>query len=198
MRLFVAVDLSDEARHAIAAEQKRIAAALAQSHGSIRLVRPEHLHLTLVFLGDVQEARAPFVVEAMNIGVDMPAFEIAFDGSGVFPPRGAPRALWIGVTDGAAALVDLQQRIRSRCGPLGIALEAWPFAPHLTLARWRESRSSDRAKAMAAGRRGEIAHVRVGRATLYQSCLSSAGPTYTPLAHATLSADNKKGLGAGG
>jgi 2'-5' RNA ligase len=186
MRLFVAMDLPDEARRAIAAEQKRIAAALANSGDSLKLVKPEQMHLTLLFLGEVQEARVSAVVAAMNTAVDVTAFEIAFGGAGVFPPRGAPRALWIGVTAGAAALTHLQSAIVERIRSLAIALDDRPFHAHLTLARWRESRSSDRANALAAAPRGEIARVRVDRATLYHSRLSSAGPTYTPLAHATL------------
>ncbi len=58
MRLFVAVDLSADAREAIAAEQKRIAAAMAASKSSLKWVKPEQAHLTLVFLGEVDAARA--------------------------------------------------------------------------------------------------------------------------------------------
>ena len=186
MRLFVAMDLPDEARRAIAAEQKRIVAALANSRDSLKLVKPEHMHLTLLFLGEVQEARVSGVVAVMNTAVDVTAFEIAFGGAGVFPPRGAPRALWIGVTTGGVALAHLQSAIAERIRSLEIALDNRPFHPHLTLARWRESRSSDRANALAAAPRGEIARVHVDRATLYHSRLLSAGPIYTPLAHATL------------
>jgi 2'-5' RNA ligase len=68
----------------------------------------------------------------------------------------------------------------------GVAFDDRPFHPHLTLGRWRESRSSDRVIALAAAVKGEMARIHVDRATLYQSRPSSAGPTYTPLAHATL------------
>ncbi len=57
MRLFVAIDLSDEARAAAAAEQKRLAAALGGGRSSLRWVKPDQLHLTLAFLGEVDEAR---------------------------------------------------------------------------------------------------------------------------------------------
>jgi 2'-5' RNA ligase len=186
MRLFVAVDLSDDARRAIAVEQKRIATALARSSGKLTLVRPEQLHLTLLFLGELPDARVPAVVEALNIPLDFPAFDMVVEGAGVFPPRGAPRALWIGVTGGTARLTGLQREIARVIRERGVAFDDRPFHPHLTLARWRESRSSDRLIALAAAHGGEIARTHVDRATLYQSRLSSAGPTYTPLAHATL------------
>ncbi len=134
----------------------------------------------------------PSVIEAINIAVDLPVFDIAFGGAGVFPPRGAPRVLWIGVTEGAAALTSLQSEIAERIRGLGLTFDDRPFHPHLTVGRWRESRS-DRA---ARGRRrgeggppggsGTVADVRVTRATLYQSRLSASGPAYTALAHATL------------
>ena len=68
------------------------------------------------------------------------------------------------------------------------ATQPWsrPFSPHLTLGRWRESRSADRRRALASTTPEAIARVDVTGATLYQSRLSSTGPTYTALAHATL------------
>jgi 2'-5' RNA ligase len=190
MRLFIAADLSDEAKQAIAAEQKRIAVALGRSGDSVKLVRPGQMHLTLLFLGEVPEAREPAVVETMNIPVDRPAFEIAFGGAGVFPPRGAPRVLWIGVTTGAAPLTNLQSEIAGRIRRLGIEFNDRPFHPHLTIGRWRESRGSGRRDGGALRGSGTVTTVRVTRATLYQSQLSSSGPAYTALAHANLS-DNE-------
>ncbi len=186
MRLFIAADLSDEAKQAIAAEQRRIAVSLGRSGDSVKLVRPGQMHLTLLFLGEVPEARVPAVVETMNIPVDQAAFEIAFGGAGVFPPRGAPRVLWIGVTTGAATLTNLQSEIAGRIRRLDIGFDDRPFHPHLTIGRWRESRRSGRRDGGALGGSGTVATVRVTRATLYQSQLSSSAPAYTALAHATL------------
>ena len=186
MRLFVAVDLSEEARQAMAAEQRRIAAALARGQTSLKWVRPEHMHLTLVFLGSVDEARVPAVIDALGRDVHTAPFDMVFDGVGAFPPRGAPRVLWTGVTEGAAQLVVLQRDVGQRAAALGIALEDRPFNPHLTLGRWRESRPRDRERALASEGLGAMARVRVERATLYESRLSPSGPTYTALAHANL------------
>jgi 2'-5' RNA ligase len=197
MRLFVAVDLPDETTRVIAAEQKLIAAPLVKSGDSLKLVAPERLHLTLLFLGEVQEARVPAVIDAMNSAVDLPAFDIAFGGAGVFPPRGAPRVLWLGVTEGAASLTRLQHEIAERIRELGIPFDDRPFHPHLTLGRWRESRSGRAARGRRRRDRGPLSGsgvvvgVRVTRATLYQSRLSSSGPAYTALAHVNLSENNE-------
>jgi 2'-5' RNA ligase len=186
MRLFVAVDLSDDARQAIVVEQNRIVAALAGGQSSWKRVRPEHMHLTLVFLGRVDDAHVPAVVEAIGRDAGAAPFEMVFAGLGVFPPRGAPRVVWSGVTDGAAGLVALQQEMAQRATALGIALDERPFHPHLTLGRWRLSHPLDRGRALAAAVPGAIASVRVERATLYESRLSPSGPTYTALSHANL------------
>ncbi len=194
MRLFVAADLPDSAREAIAAEQRRLGSALGEKErepfkraNALKWVKPEHSHLTLVFLGDVEDARVPSVVDTLGHHVDMAPFEIVFEGLGAFPPRGAPRVLWIGVAAGANALIDLQRELARRIAVLGIPIEDRPFHPHLTLARWRESRSTDRQRALAHAPTGAIARARIAGATLYQSRLSPAGPIYTALARATLS-----------
>jgi 2'-5' RNA ligase len=186
MRLFVAVDLSEEARQAIAGEQKRIAAAINMAKTPVKWVGPDHMHVTLVFLGDVEDARLPLVVDAIDGDVEAPAFDITFAGAGVFPPHRAPRALWIGVGAGASELIALQQEIARRIARIGIELEARPFSPHLTLGRWRTSRVSDGRRALAVAKQTAIARMRVTGATLYQSQLSSSGPTYTARARANL------------
>jgi 2'-5' RNA ligase len=154
----------------------------------LKWVRADHAHLTLVFLGNVDDELVPAVVDAVGRGVEAPAFEIALETIGVFPPRGAPRVLWIGVAGAAIELAELQRELAGRVSALGIALEDRPFHPHLTLARWRESRPADRQRALrAAASHRVIARARIGGATLYQSRLSSSGPAYTALARATLS-----------
>jgi len=170
----------------MAAEQKRMAAAIGRGDSSLRWVKPEHAHLTLVFIGNVEDARVPAVVEAAGREIEAPAFDVVFQGAGVFPPRGAPRVLWIGVDAGARELIALQQTVASRVSSLGLPLEDRAFHPHLTLARWRESRPADRGRALDAAPRAIVARARVDGATLYQSRLSPSGPSYIALARATL------------
>jgi RNA 2',3'-cyclic 3'-phosphodiesterase len=186
MRLFVAADLPNDARELIAAEQERLAAVVGGSAGSLRWVKPDHAHLTLVFLGDVADAQAPAVIEAIGRDVPVAPFALTFQAIGAFPPRGAPRVLWLGVGAGGDALAALQREVARRVSELGVPLEARAFHPHLTLARWRESRPIDRERALEAGHRNVIARAEVTGATLYQSRLSPAGPRYTALAHMRL------------
>ena len=185
MRLFTAIDLDDAARDAVARLQRRLSERPSGDR-SLKWVDPSRMHLTLVFLGEVADARVPAIVESLSPPIDVPRFAIAFQGLGVFPPRGAPRVLWLGVAQGAAALAAVQGHVVKRLESLGVALEDRPFHPHLTLARWRDSRPSDRTRALAAGINEPIAPLGVDSIALYQSRLSSAGSTYTVLARATL------------
>jgi 2'-5' RNA ligase len=198
MRLFVAVDLPDEARQAIAVRQKLWAGPLSKSRDGLKLVEPSRMHLTLLFIGEAREGSVLAIVESMNAPASMAPFDVTFGGVGVFPPRGAPRVLWIGITDGAAHLERLQREVAERVRAAGIAFDDRPFHPHLTLGRWRgaERRRSSavrrstperlRPELAVLDRADRIACVRVTRATLYQSRLSSSGPAYTALAHANL------------
>ena len=186
MRMFVTVDQSEGARRRIADLQQRLAAAHGGPPMSLKWVTAEHAHLTLVFLGRVDDTLVPSVVDACGRDVDRPPFDMVLDGLGVFPPRGAPRVLWVGVAAGAAQLSDLQRLMAERVTALGIELEDRPFHPHLTLGRWRASRPADRDRALAAAPSGAIARIPVEYATLYESRLSSSGPTYLARARATL------------
>ena len=185
MRLFVAIELTDAARSAVTVEQQRIASAFS-GKSMLRWVKPEQAHLTLVFLGQVDASRAPAIIETIRRDVDLTPFEMVLDGLGVFPPRGAPRVLWVGVTGGANETALLQREIAARVTALGIEIEERAFHPHLTIARWRESRPADRERAPGAASRGALARGGVHSATLFESNLSPAGPSYTALAHANL------------
>lgn len=187
MRLFIAIDLDEAARAAIAEEQRRLKAAIGSTRATVKWVRPEQMHLTVVFLGEVADARVPSIVEAIGQPLIQPPFELAFGGVGVFPARGAPNVLWIGAAAGEAETIAVQRRLADRVAPLGIPIERREFHPHLTLARLKDSRPGDRAAVLSERGRDIVATTRVDHATLYQSRLSSQGATYAPLARATLS-----------
>jgi 2'-5' RNA ligase len=185
MRLFTAIELTDDARLSMTAVQREIAAGLGEASRSLRFVRPEHLHLTLVFAGEIAEDRALAVVEAFRPDIPVAPFQLVFGGVGTFPPRGAPRVVWLGVLEGARAVIDLHALVVQRLAEAGVPTQSRPFSPHLTLARCRES--GRRPRLRPSGQPHAIARVDVQAVTLFQSRLSSAGPTYTALAHARLS-----------
>jgi 2'-5' RNA ligase len=184
MRMFVAIDLDDRAR-AAAAEAQQLAARLT-GRSSIRFVDPQRAHLTLAFLGEIPAPQSDRVIDAMQASIDgVRPFRMAFGSLGIFPPRGAPRVLWLGVSEGARDIIALQHAVAARLAGLGVSLEDRAFHPHLTLGRWKQARPSDRPPLDAAAP-APAGAMTVDRVTLYESRLSSEGPAHIALAHALL------------
>jgi RNA 2',3'-cyclic 3'-phosphodiesterase len=189
MRLFIAIELDDHARHAIAGEQTRLKAAFVEGDRSgLRWISPEHMHLTLAFLGEIDESRRQVVVEMMRRPIKGDRFAVVFGGLGVFPPRGAARVLWLGLASGVRQVMNVQQQVTERVARLGIPLEPRPFHPHLTLARWRTSHESARRHhgLPAAVQSDPVTRLDVEGVALIHSRLSQAGAGYTALCHSRL------------
>ena len=102
----------------------------------VRWVRLEGLHLTLRFLGPTLDDRVAAAIDVAGQAVAGHApFDISIGGAGTFPPVGRPRALWLGVRDGASELAGLAASVDRSLVAAGWDLETKPFRPHLTLAR---------------------------------------------------------------
>jgi 2'-5' RNA ligase len=102
--------------------------------------REDNLHLTLKFLGDVPVARIGKVSAATSAAAARAAgpFEVILSGSGVFPTRGKPAVLWIGIEDPRGGLHEVQQKLEEECAVRGFTRDARAFHPHLTIARIRK------------------------------------------------------------
>jgi 2'-5' RNA ligase len=181
MRLFVAVDLDAAAREAIEGEQRRVSARMGQAAARLQFVKPAHLHLTLAFVGAADPSQVSAFAAAIGADVPLPSFDVSIAGLGVFPERGAPRVLWLGLSEGARETMALHAVVQARLASLGVEVENRAFHPHLTIARWRDSRPSDRRRALG-GEERPLARVRVEEVSLYESRLSPSGATYTRLA----------------
>jgi 2'-5' RNA ligase len=182
-RLFVAIEIGPLAQSLVADEQSRLKNTLRAS--SIRWTKHDQLHLTLVFIGEASDERAATIVETMRDPIPHPPFRFELGGIGAFPPRGAPRALWIGVKSGAEPMIQVQSLVADRLERIGVERERRPFSPHLTLGRWRDSRPTDRPRPSSAQPQ-TIARVDVEALTLFQSRVSSDGSTYTKLVESRL------------
>jgi 2'-5' RNA ligase len=104
-------------------------------------------HLTLVFLGEVEDRRIPGLEERCRTAVlREPPFTVELRGLGVFPNPARPRILWAGVGEGATELTRLAAALREAAGPLAPS-EDRPFIPHLTVLRVRGTHDAERARA---------------------------------------------------
>lgn len=187
MRLFAAIDVDDTARERIVAFQRSVARRFDRRGGDLRWTTPEQLHLTLAFVGEVDEAVGAAVADAIKPPIGVVAYTLVLCGLGVFPAHGAPRVLWLGSSSGARETIDVQRIVAERLAVAGIELERRPFHAHLTLARWRSSAAADRRIVLEAADTGEVARTDIDAVTLYQSRLSPRGSTYTPIVRAPLS-----------
>jgi 2'-5' RNA ligase len=124
-RLFVAIDLPEEVRQALARVSCDVPGA--------RWIEPEQIHLTLRFIGEVDGAAFRDVAGSLD-EVAARNFPLVVRGVGHFPPRGEPRVLWAGV-EKSDALVELRNRVESAVVRAGIEPEGRKFSPHVTLAR---------------------------------------------------------------
>lgn len=182
MRLFVAADLDERARASLAGSIGLLRAHLepagvGQPH-PVKWVDARQLHLTLHFLGEIDDRRVPAIVSALGDPLPMAPVDVALGGWGVFPARGAPRVIWIGVTAGTAGLSTAHRLLGARLQALGLRLEPRPLSPHLTVGRVKDAVGPAWSAAMAEAAPPAAVTCRVDHCTLYQSRLSPAGPTY--------------------
>jgi 2'-5' RNA ligase len=184
VRLFVAVDLDDAVRRRIG----RIAGVLKRDAGpglKATWVRADRAHVTLHFIGDVGEEVVDRLVTRLGLDVDVPSFEIAIAGLGVFPSPERPRVIWIGVR-GGAEMARLHDAVSHRLENVGLTVDARPHTPHVTLARLRGHMTGAATRALASHAQAAAGRCRVDAVTLYRSEPGQGGAVYTPLARACL------------
>ncbi len=175
----MAILLPDEVRARLAAETR----ALARVAADVAWVGESNFHLTLKFLGQVEETRVPGIAAALRSAVAVPAFDLELRGLGAFPVPARPRVLWVGTGQGAEAAVALAARVDTALAALGFARDERPFAAHVTLGRMRVPRRNPAlAEQLASAGARDFGWVRVGAVSLMRSHLSPAGARYTELA----------------
>lgn len=180
MRLFIALDLSDEQKEYLSSVQD----SFKRRRVSARWVSPAIIHITLQFLGDVDDFSVPNLKAAIGEAVEpFACFAFSLGKLGWFGAAHSPRVLWMQVDKGYRQMIDLQKSIEDKLIPLGFKSDK-PFKPHITLARNPELNGLDITQAASEG------IVEVGRASteavctkvvLYRSYLAKEGPTYEVL-----------------
>lgn len=135
-RTFIAERLPDAIRAQLALQIESLKSRLP---AAVRWVAPESLHLTLAFLGELDDARLAAAKEATAVAAHEGApFTLVLTHLGTFGPARSPRVIWAGVTGDIAALGNLQDRLATELELRGFPREDRPFSPHLTLARVKE------------------------------------------------------------
>jgi 2'-5' RNA ligase len=184
MRLFVAVNLPAAARRSAATA----AAPLFAASLPVKWVGEDGLHITLKFLGEVDEALADPIGAALGAAVTaVRPFELGLGGFGAFPDLSRPRVLWFGV-ERHPALELLANDVEKALGPFGFPPELRPFQPHLTLGRAKREARPGAFRALSELAR-DVAWetvIRVESVDLMQSTLTPAGARYGVVHRAVL------------
>jgi len=177
MRLFVALDLPDEVRRALAV----LIARLKPKSRSARWVRPESMHLTLKFLGETDAQKLDAVRAALAKIHSAQPVDLHFCALGFFPNEFKPRIIWAAVQT-SANLFELSAAIEQSLEPLGFARESRAFVPHLTLARIKSTKGIENlVRAADALKSYDLGSARESEFHLFESVLKRSGAEYKKL-----------------
>lgn len=189
IRTFIAIELSRDLKDSLSRLQECLKRQVPER--STRWMRPEDIHLTLKFLGDVPASRMASVSRAVETacrGFDRFAIELV--GLGCFPSPRRPRVVWVGVREPTGVLSRLQKAVESTLVELGFEPEGRPFSPHLTLGRVQRKvsqRGRQRlGELIAESDVGLLGRMTVPSVNVMRSDLRPDGAVYTVLAHAPL------------
>src|SRR5262252_9661329 len=184
MRTFIAIEIPSEVKSALAALQDE----LRRAGADVSWTRPENIHLTLRFLGEVDEMR---IVEVEKVCVASAAefrpFTLRLNDTGVFPNARQPRVLWAGLAGEIEKAVEMRKRINDGLALIGFEREEKDFRPHLTIGRVKSNKKTHELLALAEARRVPALSFVVTEIVLMKSELHPAGARYTPIAKVSLS-----------
>ncbi len=181
IRSFIAIELTEEAKTCL----RQLQSCLKMDYQPyVKWVDPNGVHLTLKFLGNVPADKISAIQKAMETACSgIPPFQLELKDTGAFPNLKRVQVIWVGVSGDTEKLSLLQKRIDSALSPLGFAVEARPFTPHLTLARLRESASPGERQEMgeliAQTKLGSTCLINVDCVNLMRSQLSREGAIYS-------------------
>ncbi|HEX4468040.1 MAG TPA: RNA 2',3'-cyclic phosphodiesterase [Gemmatimonadaceae bacterium] len=185
MRLFLAINIPPEVRHAIA----EASAPLRVAAPELSWIREPQIHLTVKFLGEQPEELASRIAEAMKaVAARNRVVDVEIGGVGAFPNFRRPRVVWIGVSPDPK-LELLHHDVESACESLGLPLDGKPFRPHLTLARVKPraaKKETLRNLARAAKNISYVEEVVISSIDLMESELTTVGSRYRVLSSSPL------------
>jgi len=179
MRTFVAIDLDPALKERVSLLVQK----LSRGHPNVKWIDRDGMHLTLKFLGEIGEAQAEEVKDALRtVTARHHPFELGLKGTGTFPPGSRnPRVLWAGF-ESREELAALQADIEEELSKKGFPREERPFRPHLTLGRVRSSRDIQKTiRELEGWAEFEFGYMGAKTVTFFESTLTPEGARYTAL-----------------
>jgi 2'-5' RNA ligase len=184
LRSFIAFELPEDVLSAL----RRLQQGLKNHDFAVRWVRPEGIHLTLKFLGDIEPAQIDEIAGRMTAAArGYGCMSLSAKGIGVFPHLRRPRVLWVGLAGAVQRLSDLQRRIDVGLAEVGFKREKRSFKGHLTIGRFKARVDSRQvAHALEAFADFETQPFSADRIILFRSELKPTGAVYSILKHIPL------------
>ena len=184
IRAFFAISLPLEFKEEIA----RLQDILKKTRAEVKWVRPESVHLTLKFLGQVAEDIIDPLAQAASVKASQTqALTLTLNGTGVFPGPKRPRVAWLGLAGDLGKIIDLQRGLEEVVGKFGFAGEKRKFSPHLTLGRIRSSKGIKEFITELDRLDPKPLEFMASEVVLFRSELKPTGAIYTPLKKLPLS-----------
>jgi 2'-5' RNA ligase len=179
IRAFIAFELPADVLSAL----KEIQQQLNNFRFRVKWLRPENIHLTLKFLGEIESDRIDVIADSIfDAASGYDPLSLAAKGVGVFPGMKRPRVIWAGLVGQIELLRDLQQKLDDRLAEAGLARERRPFRGHLTLGRFKGHVSlGEIRQALEEFNHFETAAFSASHLVLFQSELRPEGAVYTKL-----------------
>lgn len=177
IRLFIAIDVPNDVRILMCGMGATIPGA--------RTVPTEQLHLTLKFIGDVENSLLPDIQSTLST-IGKAPFTMCLKGAGHFPPRGNPKVLWVGISP-VTEVTALRNSVEKSLANIGIPREKRKFSPHITLARLKNSPLNRVMQFLEGNSFFETPTFTVNEFCLYASTLTPRGAVHTGLASYPLS-----------
>lgn len=187
MRAFIAIELPQGIKDALGNIQE----LLKQVQADVSWVKPENIHLTLKFLGEIDENKSEKIIDILEsvCRINNP-FRIRLCSLGAFPKIDYPRVIWVSIDKGDDEVKKIANTLEEEIAKIGIPKEDRPFSSHITIGR---ARSGINRKALAQALKANAAEVSeknlefpAAKITLFKSTLSSKGPTYEIIKEAIL------------
>lgn len=187
MRTFVALELPSEIKEHLAGIQNK----LKSSGADVKWVEPENIHLTLKFLGEINEKKLDKIVSILDeLSKNKNAFYLRLSSLGAFPKINSPRVIWIGVDKGDAETKDIAKALEEKIASIGIPKENRPFSSHISIGRLRSGLNRQKLVNdlldLQLNFENEAKEFLVTKITLFKSTLTPKGPIYEVLKEANL------------
>jgi RNA 2',3'-cyclic 3'-phosphodiesterase len=181
IRTFVAAEIPPSLEKRV----RELIGLLRAGDADVKWVAPGTVHLTFKFLGNVPNVEIPDVCRAVESACqEMDPISVKLAGAGAFPDAQRARTVWVGVQEGAEALVQLQSRIDAALAKIGFVPERRRFHPHLTIGRLRRGSSDPDQLAELIQQHADFAvgTMYVDEVVVFASSLDRSGPSYDALA----------------